>query len=456
MEGDEDELVFILIPNRADDMKNPIRIGKALDKSPFNKYPDKTTNKTKKLIAIRAKDKRSVLDELAKITKIGDIRVTVHTKSDSDQVRHGVIYPVDKDITCEEVKQYITVKHLSANSSTEHDIQVKSVQRLKRKNGDQWEDSESLKITFSGTVLPHAVLIHDYSHYNVKPFVAAPLQCYNCQRMGHTAKTCKSPARCMYCGGAHEKKDCPKSEENFSCANCSGKHRSNDPSCSYYKEAKQIELIRAKKNNTYNEAKMEIRNKGKVTTEGVRPLPLAQVEAAPSTSKHYSGALLGNLPSPSREADVEHSIPTTQKNETTLQFANIIKACLVEILNSLLPKEILGKTNLNAVVEKTVDKHCSVPSTSAPQTSASSFKSDVPSHNSSKKAESQTGYYNIFSDITASDDETSFIDDAPWEQVGNPHSSNKGKHHSKNPKKRLSTSSSPRGQKSKILKNSDV
>ena len=36
-----------------------------------------------------------------------------------------------------------------------------------------------------------------------KPFLGLPvlpLQCYNCQRMGHTATSCKAKIRCLLCG----------------------------------------------------------------------------------------------------------------------------------------------------------------------------------------------------------------------------------------------------------------
>ncbi len=35
-----------------------------------------------------------------------------------------------------------------------------------------------------------------YMTYNVREYVPKPMRCYNCQRFGHTASTCKGKRRC--------------------------------------------------------------------------------------------------------------------------------------------------------------------------------------------------------------------------------------------------------------------
>jgi hypothetical protein len=35
-------------------------------------------------------------------------------------------------------------------------------------------------------------------------------QCYNCQQFGHVWANCKEPPRCLWCGGGHLRKECPR------------------------------------------------------------------------------------------------------------------------------------------------------------------------------------------------------------------------------------------------------
>lgn len=66
------------------------------------------------------------------------------------------------------------------------------------------------------------------------------VQCFNCQRFGHVASTCKATPCCKYCAGDHQSKLCDD-KESFSCANCirenkNGanygiKHRATDERC---------------------------------------------------------------------------------------------------------------------------------------------------------------------------------------------------------------------------------
>lgn len=66
------------------------------------------------------------------------------------------------------------------------------------------------------------------------------LQCFNCQKFGHVAGTCKSPPCCKFCGQDHLSKLCGESEV-FKCINCSREnkkgaklnsgHKSTDERC---------------------------------------------------------------------------------------------------------------------------------------------------------------------------------------------------------------------------------
>lgn len=66
------------------------------------------------------------------------------------------------------------------------------------------------------------------------------LQCFNCQRFGHVANSCKAKPSCKYCGGEHQSKLCDD-RENSTCINCvranvngqnfNQKHRATDERC---------------------------------------------------------------------------------------------------------------------------------------------------------------------------------------------------------------------------------
>ena len=195
-------------------LNNPVKVAEQLQKSPFGRYQDISINKRKNLIAVNAEDDldSKEMEKLISITQIGDIKVKVYIKGEEDHQKHGVIYPIAIDTSMEELQNFIRVKTDSAYPN-DHLPSVLKVERLKKKAGTLWVDSESVKVTFSGTKLPRAVTVH-YSYYKVKPYVAPPLQCYKCQRIGHTANACYSAYRCMYCSSTrHSRHKCPKRKQ---------------------------------------------------------------------------------------------------------------------------------------------------------------------------------------------------------------------------------------------------
>lgn len=54
--------------------------------------------------------------------------------------------------------------------------------------------------------------------------------CFNCNTYGHLQGTCKKPAKCGKCCGAHQSRECT-SQDPPRCAVCSGAHRSSDWQC---------------------------------------------------------------------------------------------------------------------------------------------------------------------------------------------------------------------------------
>ncbi|KAL1116517.1 hypothetical protein AAG570_004989 [Ranatra chinensis] len=62
-----------------------------------------------------------------------------------------------------------------------------------------------------------------------------PLQCHNCQRLGHGAQCCSAERRCVKCGLNHLAKECNKTKEEFYCALCGGNHAASYRGCPTYK-----------------------------------------------------------------------------------------------------------------------------------------------------------------------------------------------------------------------------
>lgn len=227
--------------------KNPFFITKSIKSSPFKSLDikDVRVNHKRQIIAIEAKSPLSVnqVEILTKVETLGNTAVRCYVPR-SDATCCGVIYPVALSVDLDELKNEATVSN---------NIKIQSITRLKKKINNKWEDSLSIKVLFESKVCPEYINV-DFVRYQVKPFVAPPLQCYNCQRIGHTANGCKAPGpRCMICGGAHLRTNCQSSISR--CANCKGDHVSNSRKCPYIQDAIDIEKIKVSKNINYVQAR---------------------------------------------------------------------------------------------------------------------------------------------------------------------------------------------------------
>ena len=259
----------------------------------------------------------------------------------------------------------------------DRDIKITNVERLNRKAGVNWMESQSIKLTFSGDYLPEHVSV-GHLRYRISPFVQPPLQCYNCQRMGHIAATCKSTTRCMLCGDRHKRTDCNADQTRYKCANCGLNHRANDPTCIHYIQAKEVELVRSTKTVNFFQAKKIVVENNKYTPSAqsninVRPnysyansvlninatSPVSEQTA--STSSAYAPTPLANAPTPLAIAPTSSDKPTKPlcTNDITKnpEFQTALKNCLLDILSNILPDSLLEKTNLKNVVTEQVNVH---------------------------------------------------------------------------------------------------
>lgn len=126
---------------------------------------------------------------------------------------------------------------------------VVGVMRFKRKEGDE-RDSPVL-LTFAGNVLPEVMYLGSMA-YRVREYIRPPLRCFNCQRFGHTASSCRGKRRCAKCGQEHEIKECKA--ETSRCCNCGGDHMAAFRGCEHFIQAKQIQSNRDQNKVSYMEA----------------------------------------------------------------------------------------------------------------------------------------------------------------------------------------------------------
>ncbi|XP_076341473.1 uncharacterized protein LOC143242014 [Tachypleus tridentatus] len=142
-----------------------------------------------------------------------------------------VIRSVPFDITLDEVKEELETQGIEVNKL----IRIKSP-----KTG---LPTPLIKISIPNEktaekVLSSGIILY-YNHHQVEEVRnTAPrvLQCFKCQRFGHTANACRSLVRCVRCSGPHPVTACPNEREATRCANCKGPHASSYRGCPTFQD----------------------------------------------------------------------------------------------------------------------------------------------------------------------------------------------------------------------------
>lgn len=237
--------IIIITPIATEEEKSKfvgrsIMISNLLKDSPFATagIVDVRTNFHKKRISIQIK-KSEDMNRLLKITKLGEYNIEC-TQPSSHTEWKGVIGPIGIYTTEDEI--------LTALKENNHN-NITKVIRLNK--GKEKQPSLSLKLIFNEPNIPEFVYIN-YQRFNVRPYKEKPLQCYKCQRYGHTSSNCNGQERCVVCAGNHRLQDCPKQE--VCCANCGQQHTASFSGCQKAKEAVQVEQLRSSCRITYREA----------------------------------------------------------------------------------------------------------------------------------------------------------------------------------------------------------
>ncbi|XP_075730736.1 uncharacterized protein LOC142774230 [Rhipicephalus microplus] len=89
----------------------------------------------------------------------------------------------------------------------------------------------------------------EFTSHPVEEYLGLALRCYNCQRLGHMAKSCRNTRQCKICSEEHHHKEC-KSVLQPKRANCAGNHAASYSGCPQSKAAAKMrrhELIHGRK-----------------------------------------------------------------------------------------------------------------------------------------------------------------------------------------------------------------
>ena len=72
-----------------------------------------------------------------------------------------------------------------------------------------------------------------YGSFRIRPFVKGPQQCFNCQKFGHHARTCRLKIQTgRYCEGRHHSHQCKDNKQlTLKCANCGQEHATTSCLC---------------------------------------------------------------------------------------------------------------------------------------------------------------------------------------------------------------------------------
>ena len=240
----------------------------------------------------------------------------------------------------------------------DNNINIFRLERLKKRTSeDKWTDSQSVKLTITDKEMPSHIIIN-YIRYKIRPYIQEPMQCYKCQRLGHTSKSCRAPQpRCMRCGKSHQKSEC-QTEQLF-CINCKGNHSSNSKLCPIIKHAQRIEKVKALQQVDHTTARKIIRQQDNIDTEYIQD-EIPQMQSTQSShgtqpSYSYANVTKGLINKPisdhsqqyavsSRYKMMDVSTQTTEKEtksdkSTDEKFLTNLRNFIIDILNINFTKE---------------------------------------------------------------------------------------------------------------------
>ena len=201
------------------------------------------------------------------------------------------------------------------------DIEVKEVKRFKKKQNEDWINTNSFLITFNSTKRPEKI-IWAHEKLTVKPYIRNPLRCRKCQRYGHLQKWCRGKKICVKCGSEeenHNEKECTKQVQ---CTNCKGNHQADANECPVYQREKEIQQIIANQNISFYEARKLIpRTQVNKTYASIIQQTTAQPQRTiPQQIETRSVATQTSARSVATQYDIEETQKHIEKKTTATQY----------------------------------------------------------------------------------------------------------------------------------------
>ncbi|XP_054005269.1 uncharacterized protein LOC128890638 [Hylaeus anthracinus] len=186
-----------------------------------------------------------------------DNNVNIEYRRDQDKNRFKMSIPHRAEERVEVVKDWdLPLEDL--REEIEPGQGVISIERLKKRvrveKKFEMRDSHLTLVTFAGCSLPTKLIVMGEVGLNITPFVRNIRQCYNCLKLGHIKKWCRSNTkRCFNCGDSFHS-DCNREAK---CINCEEGHGALNRDCPYAVLEKAINKLMAYKNVSFQEAKQQ-------------------------------------------------------------------------------------------------------------------------------------------------------------------------------------------------------
>lgn len=234
---------ILFVPQNATDnlrVLNRQALSVYLENTVPNEIKDVRINTRRNILAIDVMNP-SALTILQHVTQLGNIKVRSIVPTNGATIT-GVIYDIDNEISNADLP--ILIKPAS-----EHNVIV-HVGRL--------GNSRCVRITFKGDCLPPYVKVGHFRH-QVRPFIPRPMQCFNCQKIGHVKGVCRNSAVCPRCAEPHSEDNC--SATTLKCPNCQGDHCASSKDCPQIKKEITILKQMVRDNSTHKEAAVKVRRR---------------------------------------------------------------------------------------------------------------------------------------------------------------------------------------------------
>lgn len=216
-------------------------------------------NGRKNVIAVDVHRKEAV-PKLLVVKKLGGIPVEARVPWTTHHIA-GVVRDVDQGLSEEDIY-----------NSMRAPAHILGVRRLGK--------STTVRVTFEGRDLPQYVHM-GYVRHPVALFVARPLQCFRCNRMGHIAAVCERERTCAKCSGNHETSTCES--ETARCVNCRRDHAATSSECPVLRKERKVCKQRARSASTHTEARAAVRKQNTDKVASRRGAPPTTASGAQSS-----------------------------------------------------------------------------------------------------------------------------------------------------------------------------